>query len=503
MTTEKTNTDSNKILHPGMRILVVGLGKSGVAAIKFFLQHGAVVTVSDASPQNTLDLKTMDWLSESNIVHETGKHTEDMFTSADMIFVSPGIPLTIEPLAAARRRSIPILGELAVAAHYLKTPAVGITGTNGKTSAAWFLQHILTSAGIRAGLTGTVENRFEENRYPQHLTTPEVHEFNHLLHLMRSQGAEYVVSEVSSQGIDKGRIDGLVFSQALFTNLSGEHLDYHLTMEDYFTAKRKLFDSVSEQGFSVVNRDDTYGQRLCEELETARTVSLEGDAYVSGRIRRQSSDGTDLEIACGDERGEVTVSRPGRFNCMNYLIAAASALCAGVSFSQVLNAGSTLPVVPGRIEEVETGCNFRVYVDYAHTDNALENVLSSLREFTAGRIITVFGAGGDRDRRKRPRMGKAAVEYSDCAIITSDNPRTEDPDSIISDILAGTDGREYASVRDRKEAIFRALETAGEGDAVIIAGKGHEDYQIVGTEKTHFSDAETVRDYFMNKAEQV
>jgi len=380
-----------------------------------------------------------------------------------------------------------------------KLTLVGVTGTNGKTTTAFFLKHILTEAGCVTGLMGTIRNEIGGTVVDAGLTTPEAHEINGLLFRMVEAGVETAIMEVSSQGIDQRRIEGLVFSRAVFTNLSGEHLDYHGTMERYFEAKMRLFRGLAEQGETVANIDDPYGRRVAAEAGRVRTVSLGGEAFLTGVPLSASLDSTLLSVRRGRREAAVRIPRPGLHNCMNALLAGACALSLGVSFDRMVGALETLPQVPGRLEPVECGQEFKVYVDYAHTDNALEKVLGSLRSITEGRIITVFGAGGDRDRKKRPRMGRVACRLSDKVVITSDNPRTEDPEAIIREIRRGTGGREWKVIPDRREAIEAALAEAHAGDVVLIAGKGHEDYQIVGTRKFHFSDREVVEEYFRKR----
>jgi UDP-N-acetylmuramoyl-L-alanyl-D-glutamate--2,6-diaminopimelate ligase len=308
------------------------------------------------------------------------------------------------------------------------------------------------------------------------------------------------VAEISSQGLDRGRAEGLHFSQCLFTNLSGEHLDYHGDMETYFQAKTRLFTNRPAGVPGIVNLDDEYGRRMAAEHPDISGVSLEREAFLRGTIKEVRTQSTILELT-GEGRSEtISINRPGRHNALNFLMAAAAALKAGIEFDRIVSAAGQLPVVPGRLEPVDCGQDFQVYVDYAHTDNALQNVLAALRPVTPGRIITVFGAGGDRDRSKRPRMGRAACEGSDLVIVTSDNPRTEEPQAIINDILKGTDGRQWQTEPDRGNAIRLALREAAADDTVLIAGKGHEDYQIIGTEKHHFSDAEVVHECLCGKA---
>ncbi|MFH1708546.1 MAG: UDP-N-acetylmuramoyl-L-alanyl-D-glutamate--2,6-diaminopimelate ligase [Planctomycetota bacterium] len=377
---------------------------------------------------------------------------------------------------------------------------IGVTGTNGKTTTAFYTKHILTMAGRPTGLLGTVRNEIGGRVLPASLTTPESHDLNAFLHRMVRAGMVNAVAEISSQGIDAGRADGLTFAQCLFTNLSGEHLDHHGTMEAYFAAKARLFAMLPAGHPAVINLDDPWGRRLAAQVPRAAGVSLRRhEAYLTGRVRELTADGTRLELRFGGRTRIVHLNRPGRHNAMNFMMAAAAALQAGVDLAAVARAGAVLPVVPGRLEAVDCGQEFAVYVDYAHTDQALENVLTAVRGFTRRRVIAVFGAGGDRDRTKRPRMGRVACDRADLTVLTSDNPRGEDPRRILRDIQAGTGGREWKVIADRHDAIAVALDAARPGDTVVIAGKGHEDYQIIGTERTHFSDAETVRDLLCGK----
>jgi UDP-N-acetylmuramoyl-L-alanyl-D-glutamate--2,6-diaminopimelate ligase len=304
--------------------------------------------------------------------------------------------------------------------------------------------------------------------------------------------------ESSSQALDLHRCDALRYEVAAFTNLTRDHLDYHGTMESYFNAKRRLFDGRLGEPphVSVINADDEYGQRLSQELSSAgRRVlrfAIDADAEVSARGIEFSMSGTRIRLRTPEGEREVTSPLVGRPHVYNILTAAACAHAVGIGLDATATALKTCGGAPGRFERVAHACDFAVVVDYAHTDDALRNVLRTARDVTRGRVITVFGCGGDRDRTKRAPMGEAAASLSDVTIATSDNPRTEDPEAILRDIEVGlrATGKPYLKMVDRREAIRRAIEEARAGDLVVIAGKGHEDYQIIGTEKRHFDDRE-------------
>jgi len=414
------------------------------------------------------------------------------------------------------RRTLGILGR-----NFFGDPSgslclIGITGTNGKTTVTYLLESILEAAGGRPGILGTVNYRFGARVWPAPNTTPESLEMQRILRVMLDAGATHVVGEISSHALDLKRVDDCDFDLGIFTNLTQDHLDYHGTMEAYFAAKSRLFLEVlpaSRKGGairSVVNADDPWGRRLLART-AVKTLSygLETPADVSARNVTLSLDGIEAEV-----RGpgiSTTLRSPliGRFNLYNILAAAAAAAALGIPEPAVQEGVERLRNVPGRLEKVDAKPGDpRVFVDYAHTEDALRRVLENLAMFRRGRIVTVFGCGGDRDRGKRPLMGRAAVEGSSVAIITSDNPRTEDPLEIIREIEAGvvglpvrriragefdeTSGKAgrpaYFVVPDRKAAIEQAIRSSGPDDIVLIAGKGHEDYQIIGEKKTPFDD---------------
>ncbi|MFL6255984.1 MAG: UDP-N-acetylmuramoyl-L-alanyl-D-glutamate--2,6-diaminopimelate ligase [Pyrinomonadaceae bacterium] len=379
---------------------------------------------------------------------------------------------------------------------------VGITGTNGKTTTAYLVASVAEAAGISTALISTVEYRVAGERTAALHTTPEASDVERLLRRAVEAGCSVAVMEASSQALDLHRCDALRFEVAAFTNLTRDHLDYHGTMEAYFAAKRRLFDgSLGESPrASVLNVDDEYGARLYEELKaTGRPVlrySLEEEAEVTARGVEFTMGGTRLVLRTPEGERELLSPLVGRPHVYNILTAAGCAHALGLGLDETTVALGSCGGAPGRFERVAHAGDFAVVVDYAHTDDALRNVLRTARDVARGRVITVFGCGGDRDRTKRAPMGEAAAGLSDVVIATSDNPRTEDPESILRDVEEGlrSTGRPYLKIVERREAIHRAVAEARAGDIVVIAGKGHEDYQIVGTEKRHFDDREVARE---------
>ena len=393
-------------------------------------------------------------------------------------------------------------------------PLVGITGTNGKTTTSYMIEAILEEAGIPAAVFGTVSYRFRERAVPAPTTTPESADLQKTLREMVDLGARGVVMEVSSHALDQHRVDGCRFDAGVFTNLTRDHLDYHLDMESYLASKTRLFsellvaDGVKPRRRAAINCDDPYGRLIAgNAVCPVITFGLGDAALVTARDLQFSVAGISGLLVT--PKGEVPFhSRmPGRFNLYNLLAAAAAGIALDLPLDAISRGIESHRKVPGRLERVDNDCGVALLVDYAHTGDALENVLGTLRELATDRIITVFGCGGDRDRGKRPVMGEVAGRLSDLAIVTSDNPRTEQPAAIIAEIrngivplglrefdimeLAGgfTD-RGFVLVESRREAIRLAVRLARPGDIVLLAGKGHEDYQIIGTEKLHFDDRE-------------
>ena len=375
-----------------------------------------------------------------------------------------------------------------------KMKMVGITGTNGKTSISLLLERLLKYS-FSCGVTGTLGYRYAGKEITAANTTPVNWKWYELLDDMTRKGVECLISEVSSHALKENRIVRTSFDAAVFTNLSRDHLDFHKDIEDYYQAKKKLFtEHLKEGAVAVVNIDDNYGKRLCEEIrDTVRTIRIsekDSDAEMKFRVLDSSSAGSVILLENKDR--EVHIPLVGRFNIYNMLsaIAVARELIGEDAYKTV----SEGIVIPGRLENIG---NSSVFVDYAHTPDALENVLKTLNEIADNRVITVFGAGGDRDRGKRPEMGRIVTQYSTISIITDDNPRTEDPDRIVEDIFQGcnTHRSVVEIIRDRSAAIRRALELAENGDLVLVAGKGAENYQITGDGKRYFSDKEEIEKY--------
>ena len=374
---------------------------------------------------------------------------------------------------------------------------VGITGTNGKTSETYMLKAILEGCGQKVGLIGTIQNMIGDRVLPSAHTTPDPYDLHSMFALMAAEGCTYAVMEVSSHALDQERVSGCTFDAAIFTNLTQDHLDYHKTMENYLAAKKKLFQMCRR---AVVNADDPWTPKLVEGLScpvlTYSTQKNEAD-YVAKNIRPRP-DGVDFELV-GDSRiGRVRLGIPGLFSVYNALAAAACGLVLGLPFDRLIEALSQAKGVKGRAEIVPTGRNFTVVIDYAHTPDGLEKICRTMKECSHGRLVTLFGCGGDRDKGKRPKMAAAAASLSDFLIITSDNPRTEDPEAIIRDILAGLPqgGKAvpYTVIPNRVEAIHWAVRNAQPGDTLLLAGKGHETYQILKQEVIHLDEREVVAD---------
>ena len=372
---------------------------------------------------------------------------------------------------------------------------IGITGTNGKTSSTLLLKAVLEKTlGARVGLIGTMENRIGQETIPTERTTPESLELQKLFARMRDAGCTHVVMEVSSHAIILERIGGIRYDVAAFTNLTEDHLDFHKTMDAYCDAKAELFRRC---GRAVINMDDSYAERIrenaaCPVLET----SVLRPAGLYARDVDYEADGISFTAVCGEERAEVAVPIPGRFTVYNALTVLGIAKSLGISLKAAAGALRDAEGVRGRIEVVPTpGMPYTVLVDYAHTPDGLENVLRSVRDFCKGRLISVFGCGGDRDPMKRPIMGEIGVKNADFAIITSDNPRTEVPMAIIRDILAGVKEEygAYTVVEDRRAAIRYAMDIAKKDDIIVLAGKGHETYQEINGVKYHLDEREEVR----------
>lgn len=376
---------------------------------------------------------------------------------------------------------------------------IGITGTNGKTTISYLINSILKVNGFKTGLIGTIDYRFDGEIIPSSHTTPESLDLQQFFKRIGDSGGKYCVMEVSSHSLELDRVYGTRFETGVFTNLTQDHLDFHGNLEKYFFAKARLF---KEYGLkkAVINIDDPYGRRLIKDIKSERilTYGIKEDADVKADGINVSING--LKFIANTPIGKLNIESRllGIHNIYNILASVSTAILEGLSGESIIKGIVLLDTVPGRLEGINEGQDFTVLVDYAHTDDALKNVLNAAREIPHNKITVVFGCGGDRDRGKRPLMGKAAVEYSDFAIITSDNPRSEEPSKIIEEIEKGikqwsAEGR-YIKIPDRREAIEYAINNASKGDIVIIAGKGHEDYQIFRDKKIHFDDREVARE---------
>ncbi len=387
----------------------------------------------------------------------------------------------------------------------------GVTGTNGKTTVTYILEAILEEAGLKPGVIGTISYKYGDREIRASHTTPESVDLQKLLAEMVKSGVASCVMEVSSHALSQERATGCAFDCAIFTNLTPEHLDYHDGMSDYFESKALLFESLLPMGgkrsFAVINSDDEYGVRLINRSRVSTIKYGFGEsADVRGSALKVGADGLSMKVVVGGVELEVESSLCGTFNAMNILAGIAAADGMGIDSSIISRAIKKLGAVPGRFERVENGRGVIALVDYAHTADALENVLSHARELingSGGRLITIFGCGGDRDHGKRAIMGAVVGKLSDVAIVTSDNPRSEKPDDIIAEILPGVnkfskefDGRiGFEVIGNRRDAIARAVEMSTPGDIILLAGKGHEDYQIIGNEKKYFDDREMLKKF--------
>ncbi len=410
------------------------------------------------------------------------------------------------------RRSLGIL-----ARNYFGNPSadlalIAVVGTNGKTTITYLLESILKTAGFKCGVLGTVNYRFNDKIFPAPNTTPESFEMQKILRQMADDGVTHVIAEVSSHAIDLKRIDDCDFDLGIFTNLTRDHLDYHKTMENYFQVKKRFFSEVLPQSGKihpqkmVINSDDPWGQKILKEVPfPALTYGIEGDSNVKAVDFELSLSGIAASINIAGKSISVNSPLIGKFNLYNILAAISASFILQVPEALIKSGIENMRCVPGRLENVPANSGLHVFVDYAHTDDALRRVLQNLTVLKKKRIITVFGCGGNRDRGKRPLMGEAATSYSDLTIVTSDNPRLEDPLEIIGEIETGIDQKKikkvesshlevnngahsYTVIPEREKAIKTAISIADAGDIVLIAGKGHEDYQILGTKKIFFDD---------------
>lgn len=402
------------------------------------------------------------------------------------------LPQAIVPDAAA---AASVLAHLVQRDPTSQLKVLGVTGTNGKTTTTYLIRHLIKKANQRCGMIGTVEIDDGRSVREATMTTPGAVELAELMGSMRDKGCRACAVEVSSHALDQNRVAGVQFAGAAFTNLTGDHLDYHKTMENYAAAKAKLFETLLPEAVAAVNADDKWADRMVQDC-WGRVIRFGFGKNADYRARDVAitAQGSHFILHTPDGRAEVAMGLIGRHNIENALTAAALVgEVFGLSVHQIASGLRDAQGAPGRLQAVRTGQPFAVLVDYAHTDDAMENVLSALRPLTRGKLRILFGCGGDRDRTKRPRMARTAAKLADMVYVTSDNPRTEDPEAIIEEILTGftPERRQNVVVEiDRRSAIQRILSDAAPEDVVLLAGKGHENYQIIGTTKHHFDDVE-------------
>ena len=395
-----------------------------------------------------------------------------------------------------------------------KIKIIGITGTNGKTTSSFILENILEKTA-RIGTTG---NRILDEEFETVNTTPESLDLIKLIDKSVKKGADYFIMEVSSHALEIGRVDMLEFDSAIFTNLTQDHLDFHKTMENYFNAKKKIFSKLrndkKRNSTGIINIDDEHGAKIYSEKKQNNYISISvrnEEADILGDILNYTNNGMKIKISLKnyfkkihphsknkEEEYKFEIGLVGEYNLYNVLGCVASGLSLGIGMDDIVKKLETMPTVPGRFETIKNNMEARIVIDFAHTDDGLLNVGKTLKQITDNRVITIFGAGGDRDHEKRPKMAKAAIQFSDYIILTSDNPRTENPVNILADIEKGLIDEKYPFdkyliISDRERAIGHGIKLLTKGDSLLIAGKGHENYQIIGTEKIHFDDREVVR----------
>ncbi len=419
--------------------------------------------------------------------------------AADALKKGAAVVITEEAQGLADEITVPSTRPLwaQMCARWFGDPAeklhlIGVTGTNGKTTVTWLLKAALTACGHKVGLLGTIQNMIGERVLPSGHTTPDPYELQSMLALMVAEGCDYAVMEVSSHALCQNRVDGCVFDAAVFTNLTQDHLDYHGTMEAYALAKKRLFSQAKR---AVINTDDAWAATMCDGITIpVVTFSAEGAADYTAREITARPDGVDFLLQAGETAARIHFAIPGMFSVYNALATAACLLSLGFPLSAVSTALEAARGVKGRAEIVEGPAGVTVVIDYAHTPDGLENICRTLKACCTGQLITVFGCGGDRDRTKRPKMGRIAAKLSDRVVVTSDNPRSEDPMGIIEEILIGV--REvdipYIVEENRARAIHAALAAARPGDTVLLAGKGHETYQILADGVIHLDEREIV-----------
>lgn len=393
------------------------------------------------------------------------------------------------------RAALKVLADVFFGYPYSEVRTVGITGTNGKTTITYLIRSILRANRTKSGVIGTIGYQVKGVNKPLSNTTPGVLELHRLFREMRDAGNRYVVMEVSSHALDQDRVEGIIFKAAVFTNLTQDHLDYHNNMEAYFLAKQKLFTRHADKSTAlIINQDDPFGRRLLKILKGQKwSYGFSSGADIHAERYDLSEKGSQITIKTGRGRLFLSAKLVGKHNVSNILAAVAFGVSQGVKLSVIKKGIEAVRAVPGRLDRIDSRKGFSVFVDYAHTDDALKNVLESLAAIVHnGRIITVFGCGGDRDKGKRPKMGRVATSLSDYCFVTSDNPRSEKPQRIVRDIVRGIIRKNFEVELDRSKAIQKAVNMARSGDVVLVAGKGHETYQVIGSKILPFNDKAVV-----------
>lgn len=448
--------DSRKVKPGGLFVAIDGHKTSGLNFIQDAIQRGAKCILAQKdfdAPQGVVKI----------IV---GDARETLVKAANNFYDNPGKDLKI----------------------------IGVTGTNGKTTVTYLIEDIFKKSGIRTGVIGTINYRMGDKVYQATNTTPGALQLTDLLRKMSDSGCAYAVMEVSSHSLEQKRTQGMDFSCSCFTNLTQDHLDYHKDLDIYFSAKAKLFEGLKAGSAAVINADDPFGRKLIKKTKACvLTYGIEENCDVKASALNLTQRGSCFTLEAPGLKEKVHTNLLGRHNVYNALAAWSVAFCCGMEVSFLNNALGSLPKIPGRLESVDVGQDFKVFVDYAHTDDALKNVITTLREFCKARILVVFGCGGDRDRGKRPKMARAAGSLADFVIVTSDNPRSEEPKAIMADIEKGFTKDNYIMIEDRKEAIKKAISMAKDGDFVLLAGKGHETYQIFKDRTVDFDDREVAK----------
>lgn len=458
---KKVVSDSNEVINESAFIAISGYKVDGHNYISTAISKGAKVIILEEAPKKPIDNITYIKIPDTRM---------GLSKIANNFYENPSSKLKV----------------------------IGITGTNGKTSTSIMAQNILECSGKKVGIIGTIGSIIDDERRELKNTTPESIELQEILSAMVDKSIDYAIMEASSHALELNRVRGIEFIHGVFTNLTQDHLDFHITMERYFQQKQKLFYMTS--GYNIINMDDSYGRILSRTLQAngkkVVTYGLGKSADVRAVDMVYSMDGINFTLLFRDVRQKIYCPIPGKFTLYNVLASIAIALCEEVPLKTIAKALENMPTVPGRIERIELDTPYQVIIDFAHSPDGLENVISSLRETVEGRLITLFGCGGDRDKTKRPIMGKIAGSLSDYCIVTSDNPRTEEPEKIIEDILEGIKETScpYISITDRREAIKYALNMAKEKDIILLAGKGHETYQILKNKVIEFNEKNIVKE---------